>query len=87
MTRRRIEWEHPHQVAIPSPAGGHGARLMEMHAFCRGARARYYTKVDRREGGNFTRFCFDDPVDADAFAAQFGGERITIMARGDCRAG
>jgi hypothetical protein len=60
---------------------------MEMHAFCRGARARYYTKVDRREGSNFTRFCFDDPADADAFAAQFGGERITIVVRGDCRAG
>jgi hypothetical protein len=27
---------------------------------------------------NFIRFCFDDPAHADAFAAQFGGERITL---------
>jgi hypothetical protein len=48
--------------------------------FCDTCSMPYKTRSDlRREpSGDFMRFCFADPAHADAFMAEFGGERITI---------
>jgi hypothetical protein len=79
-TKRRIDCDFPHQVAILIPEGGLLARLMAMHKFCDTRSISYKTRSDlRREPiSDYVRFCFGDPAHADAFMAEFGGERITI---------
>ena len=37
---------------------------------------------DRRDVGDFVRFCFAKPKYADTFAARFGGERIDVARIG-----
>jgi hypothetical protein len=80
MTKRRIDRDFPHQVAILIPVGGLVARLMAMHKFCDTRSMSYKTRSDlRREPiADYVRFCFGDAAHADAFMAEFGGERITI---------
>ena len=70
-----------HQVAIPE--GGLVARPSAMHQFCTTHAMPYMTRVELRGNppSRYIRFCFDDPVHADAFLAEFGGERITIEPR------
>jgi hypothetical protein len=79
VTKRRIDRDFPHQIAILIPEGGLVARLMAMHKFCDTRSMPYKTRSDlRREPpADFMRFCFADPAHADAFMAEFGGERIT----------
>jgi hypothetical protein len=76
----RIDRNFPYQVAILIPVGGLVARLTAMHEFCDTRSMLYKTRSDlRRESiSGYIRFCFRDPGHADAFMAEFGGERITI---------
>lgn len=80
---RRIDRDFPHQVAILAPEGGLVARLMAMHSFCtkHAMPYNYKTRADlqgRDPPSRYFRFCFADPAHADAFMAEFGGQRITI---------
>jgi hypothetical protein len=60
--------------------GGLSTRLMAMLRFCNTRSMPYNTRSDlRREPpSDYVRFCFADPAHANAFIAEFGGERITI---------
>jgi hypothetical protein len=80
VTKRRIDRDFPHQVAILIPVGGLVARLMAMHKFCDTRSISYKTRSDLRcePPADYVRFCFEDPAHADAFMTEFGGERITI---------
>lgn len=83
---RSLEWRlelietksFPHQVAIPED--GIVARLIAMHRFCTTHAMPYMTRADLRDDppSKYVRFCFTDPVHADAFISEFGGARITI---------
>jgi hypothetical protein len=83
VTKRRIDRDFPYQVAILIPEGGLVARLMAMHKFCDTRSMPYKTRSDLRRDppADYVRFCFADTAHADAFLAEFGGERITIEAR------
>jgi hypothetical protein len=80
VTQRQIDRDFPHQVAIKIPAAD---RIREIHEFCH--TRRHYQPPDRRrrmlEVVEYTRFCFADHVDADAFVARFGGVRIRTLPR------
>jgi hypothetical protein len=81
VTKRQTDRDYPHQVAILIPIGGLGARSMAMHAWCDVRGLPYRTRADRRREptpSDHVRFCFADPAHADAFRAEFGGERLTI---------
>ena len=80
VTKRRIDRDFPHQVAIRIPEGGLVARLMAMHKLCDTRSMRFKTRSDLRRDppSDYVRFCFGDPDHADAFMVEFGGERITI---------
>ena len=81
VTNNRTDRDYPHQVAILIPLGGLGARSMAMHAWCDGRGLVYRTRADRRRGptpSDHVRFCFANAAEANAFHAQFGGERFTI---------
>jgi hypothetical protein len=80
VTKRRIDRDFPHQVAILIPVGGLVARQMAMHNFCDMRSILYKTRSDLRHEpiSDYVRFCFGDPAHVDAFMAEFGGERITI---------
>jgi hypothetical protein len=80
-SKRQIDRNYRHQVAVRIPLGGLGAELTAMHAFADALTPDYKTRPDRRDVGDFTRFCFVDPEHADLFEATFGGERITIELR------
>jgi hypothetical protein len=82
VTKRRIDRDFPHQVAIPIPEGGLVARLMAMHKFCDTRSIPYKTRGDLRRDppADCMRFCFADPAHADAFMAEFGGERTTTRS-------
>jgi hypothetical protein len=78
ITPRIIDREYPHQVEIPIPDAGLGSRLNAMHDACRGVD--YQTRVIGKKrietGRDGVRFCFKTPEQADAFRAEFGGERM-----------
>jgi hypothetical protein len=80
VTKRRIDRDFPHQVAILIPVGGLVARLMAMHKFCDTRSILYKTRSDLRRDppSDYVRFCFSDPAHANAFMIEFGGARITI---------
>jgi hypothetical protein len=67
-------------MKTPKPEGGLVARLMAMHKFCATHAMPYKTHADLRRDppADYVGFCFADPAHADAFLAEFGGERITI---------
>ena len=70
----------PHQVAILVPQDGLVAQLMAVQKFCTTHAIAYKTcaVLGCELPADFVRFCFGDPPHADAFMAEFGGERITI---------
>lgn len=84
---RSLEWclklietkSFPHQVAIPEGGKELVGRFIAMHQFCTAHAMQYTTGVELRGDppSKYIRFCFTDPVHADAFVAEFGGERIT----------
>jgi len=80
ITQQQIDRDFPHQVAIKIPGGD---RIREMREFCH-ARL-HYQPPDRRqrmlEAVEYTRFCFADHADADAFVAKFGGVRIRTQSK------
>lgn len=57
-TKRQVDRNYRHQVAIRIPLGGLGASLTAMHAFTDALTPDYKTRPDRRDVGDFTRFCF-----------------------------
>lgn len=75
VTQQQIDRDFPHQVAIRIQAAD---RIREMHEFCHARR--HCQPPDRRrrvlEVVEYTRFCFADHADADAFVAKFGGVRV-----------
>ena len=77
-TKKQIDRNYRYRVAVRIPVGGLGAELTAMHAFADALTPDYTTRPDRRDAGDFTRFCFVDLEHADLFEATFGGERITI---------
>ena len=80
ITQQQIDRDFPHQVAIKIPAAD---SIREMHEFCH--TRRHYQPADRRrhmlEIVEYTRFCFPEHADADAFVAKFGGVRIRTQPR------
>jgi hypothetical protein len=82
---RGIDRELPHQVEISvSSVFGLGVRPDAMYAFCRARGYRYAThgtgrlRIERDSDG--ICWCFTDAAHADAFHAEFGGERLTILS-------
>ena len=76
-TSRTNERDFPHLVEMPVPPGGFGRHLDAMHDWyrtrgieSRSGRGRY------EEGQHFVRWCFADAATADAFKADFGGDRV-----------
>ena len=81
ITKRQIDRDCPHQVAIRIPIGGLVRLLMDMYTFCDAHAMPYRTHADGRYEpvpSDQIRFCFTDPAHADAFHAKFDGERITV---------
>jgi hypothetical protein len=82
---RGIDRELPHQVEISVRSiFGLGIRPDAMHAFCRARGYRYAThgigrlRIDGDSDG--VCWCFTDAAHADAFYAEFGGERLTVLS-------
>jgi hypothetical protein len=78
ITARMNERDLPHIVELALPKGGFGNILDEMEVFHRlrgitSARGRR----QRRDEQEYVRWCFASVIDADDFAQQFGGERVT----------
>ena len=78
LTRKAIDRDWPHQVALPTPIP-HVAQLRD---FCRDAglslcqrTTGFYRAVDR-ETIWFVCFCFADRDHAEQFQARFGGEFV-----------
>jgi hypothetical protein len=80
VTKHRSDRDFPHQIAILVPEGGLVARLMAMHKFCdtRSMPCKTRSDLRRKPSSYYVRFCFADPAHANAFMAEFGGQRITI---------
>jgi hypothetical protein len=78
-THRHIDQDFPHQVLIQSSPGNLASQILDMHEFCRELAMNYRTQTGQRKGGDFIRYCFADPVQADTFANKFGGERNTVV--------
>jgi cell wall assembly regulator SMI1 len=80
---RRIDRDFPYQVAILVPDGVYFARLLAIHSFCTAHAMPYNYKTrtglrGRDPPSRYFRFCFANRAHADAFLAEFGGERMTI---------
>jgi hypothetical protein len=76
-TSRMNERDFPHIVELALPEGGFGRTLDAIHDFhrLRGIESRRGRR-QRRDEQEYVRWCFVDPADANAFAAEFGGTRI-----------
>ena len=76
--KQRSRRDYPHQVEIEIPELGLGTRYDAMHAFARAfAHAtRGIGKLRIERGRDGMRWCFTDASHADAFHAEFAGERI-----------
>jgi hypothetical protein len=74
-----IERDFPHIIEIELPASGLDVRMSrEMTTFHRARDIRPRFGRTRTQGDqHYCRWCFSDPVIADAFRARFGGERLT----------
>jgi hypothetical protein len=83
ITKRQVDRDYPHQIAILVPGTGLGERLMAMRRFCNARALPYKTRPDRRHQppGVYMRFCFQNAAHADAFHTEFGGERFVIEPR------
>jgi cell wall assembly regulator SMI1 len=79
---RRIDRDFPHQIAILIPEGGFVAQLMALNLFCTRHAMPYNYKTRAAVPGrpHYFRFCFADAAHADAFMAEFGGERRSPAA-------
>jgi hypothetical protein len=82
ITSAMNERDYPHIVELPLPSGGFRSQSDDMLAFPRERgieprRGRGWHNDERY----YVRYCFADPVHADAFHQRFGGERITSPPR------
>jgi hypothetical protein len=81
MTRRKVEItarmnerDYPHIVELALPPGGFRSRSDAMLAFHRERGIQIRRGQGRNDDGQFyVRYCFADPIHADAFCDQFGG--------------
>lgn len=78
-TSRTNERDYPHLVEMPVPPNGFGRTLTAMIDWhlqrgipSRSGRGHY------EEGQHFVRWCFAHAETADAFKAEFRGERVTV---------
>jgi hypothetical protein len=70
------ERDFPHLVELALPSGGFRSTSEDFLAFHRERGIQERRGRGRNEDGQFfVTFCFGDPRLADAFQAQFGGER------------
>lgn len=81
LTKALILRDWPHHVLIPVPELGLGARLNEMHAFCKGVD--YKTTRGSRPGvPDATRWCFRSSENAAAFRRNFAAGNRTDLSDG-----
>jgi hypothetical protein len=78
-THRHIDQDFPHQILIRSSPGDLASQILDMHGFCRELAMNYRTQTGQQKGGDFIRYCFADPAQADLFATKFCGERSTVV--------
>jgi hypothetical protein len=89
MTRRKVEItarmnerDYPHIVELALPPGGFRSRSDAMLAFHRERGIQIRRGQGRNDDGQFyVRYCFADPIHADAFCDQFGGEWLNAKPR------
>jgi hypothetical protein len=82
ITARVNERDFPQIVKLLLPDGGFGRRLDDMEAFHRVREiASRRGRRQRRNETEYVRWCFSDSADADAFAKEFGGTRVTAVGR------
>jgi hypothetical protein len=82
ITGRMNERDFPHIVELPVPRGGFRDISFSIDAFHQERGVEIKRGQGSYEGGQFyVRYCFADPVVADAFRAQFGGERLIAARR------
>ena len=77
-THRRIDQDFLTKFIRSSP-GGLASQILDMHEFCREPAMNYRTQTGQQKGGDFIRYCFADPGQADLFATKFRGERSTVV--------
>jgi hypothetical protein len=73
LTRRRIDREWPHQVALRANQL-RGKKHEKVHDFCRNLLLCPRGHAFRRDDIDYVVFCFADPTHADLFCARFKGE-------------
>jgi len=88
MTRRKgevtvpeIKRKWPHHVALSADKVRGVMNSQVVWSFARTLSAAPRPYALRRDDGDFVVFCFVKPEDAQAFAEQFGGERLPGAAR------
>ena len=81
-TGRINERDYPHIVELPVPSGGFRDTSFAILAFHRehGIESKH-GQGSYDEGQFYVRYCFADPVVADAFHERFGGERLIAARR------
>ena len=81
MTKSAIDAGWPHQVEISGRVVS--ANFDAINAFCQGrSLAPQHGRRSYRDDEDHLRYCFAIEADADAFAARFGGRRVTVRRKG-----
>jgi hypothetical protein len=81
-TGRINERDYPRIVELPVPRGGFRDTSFAIATFHREHRIESkHGQGSYDEGQFYVRYCFADPVVADAFRDQFGGERLIAARR------
>jgi hypothetical protein len=76
------ERDYPHLVELPVPRGGFRDTSFAIDAFHQDRGIEIKRGQGSYEEGQFyVRYCFADPVVADAFRERFGGERLIAARR------